>query len=98
MNTPSGYEVAQPPVTGVQIIPGSPQVIGETFPAAVTAPMPEENGATNMAETIPVNIPDNKGGYKTIIIKKLGSGYTGPQGEFYSEFPKVAQLKIIYGK
>ena len=45
-----------------------------------------------------VNIPNGHGGYTPIIIKRLGTGFIGPQGEFYPEFPKVFQLKIIYGK
>lgn len=45
-----------------------------------------------------VNIPDAHGGYIPILIKRSGNGFVGPQGEFYPEFPKVFQLKIIYGK
>ena len=45
-----------------------------------------------------VNIPNDQGAYTAVIIKKSGNGFVGPQGEFYPEFPKVAQLKVIYGK
>ena len=45
-----------------------------------------------------VNIPNDHGGYTTILIKRSRNGFTGPQGEFYPEFPTVSQLKIIYGK
>ncbi len=45
-----------------------------------------------------VNIPNNHGGYTAVVIKRSGNGFTGPQGEFYPEFPKVSQLKIMYGK
>jgi len=44
-----------------------------------------------------VNVPNAQGGYTAIIIKKSGDGYVGPQGEYYSEFPKVSQLQTIYG-
>jgi hypothetical protein len=45
-----------------------------------------------------VNIPNDHGGYTAVVIKRKGNGFTGPQGEFYPEFPKVSQLKIMYGK
>ena len=45
-----------------------------------------------------VNIPNNHGGYTAVIIKRSGNGFTGPQGEFYPEFPTVSQLKMMYGK
>jgi len=44
-----------------------------------------------------LRIPDNKGGYTPVIIKRVGDGFTGPQGEYYEDFPKVKQLKVIYG-
>ena len=44
-----------------------------------------------------VNIPNDHGGYTAVLIKRSGNGFTGPQGEFYPEFPTVSQLKIIYG-
>ena len=45
-----------------------------------------------------VNIPNDHGGYTAVIIKRSGNGFTGPQGEFYPEFPKVSQLRVMYGK
>jgi len=38
------------------------------------------------------------GGYNAVVLKPSGKGYVGPQGEFYSEFPKVSQLQLMYGK
>jgi hypothetical protein len=49
-------------------------------------------------EEFTVNIPNHHGGYTAVVIKRTGNGYTGPQGEYYPEFPKVFQLEIIYGK
>ncbi|MDE2222880.1 MAG: hypothetical protein KGK03_07400 [Candidatus Omnitrophica bacterium] len=49
-------------------------------------------------DTITINIPNSKGGYTPVILKKSGKGFVGPQGEFYSEFPKVSQLQTMYGK
>ena len=43
-----------------------------------------------------VNIPNDQGGYTAIVIKQSGEGYVGPQGEYYSSFPTVYQLKAMY--
>ncbi len=45
-----------------------------------------------------VNVPNDHGGYTAVLIKRSGNGFTGPQGEYYPEFPKVFQLKMMYGK
>jgi hypothetical protein len=49
-------------------------------------------------DVITVNIPNGRGGYSAVVIKRSGKGFVGPQGEFYSGFPKVSQLRIMYGK
>lgn len=61
---------------------------------AITAPA----GTSQETDSITVNIPNNRGGYTAVTLKKSGNGFIGPQGEYYPEFPKVAQLVIIYGK
>jgi len=50
------------------------------------------------ADSFTVNVPNNKGGYTAVFLKKSGNGYIGPQGEYYPEFPKVYQLQKMYGK
>ena len=50
----------------------------------------------NFEDTFTVNIPNKNGGYTAVTLKNLGNGYVGPQGEFYSEFPRVEQLKVMY--
>ena len=45
-----------------------------------------------------VNIPNTQGGFNSVVIKKAGEGFIGPQGEYYPEFPKVFQLQMKYGK
>ena len=73
-------------------------------PAGVTVPAIQAAGpATPLAnvgaaDSYTINIPNNKGGYNAVLLKKSGNGFTGPQGEFYSEFPKVSQLQVMYGK
>jgi len=77
-----GYQAVAPPVAVVQ----PPPVITSAGPAS------------DMPDSITINIPNNKGGYTAVTLKRSGNGYIGPQGEFYPEFPKVSQLEIIYGK
>ena len=82
------YQAVAPPVT-VVVPPAGPVVT--TF-ATVSA------SGSGELDSITVNIPNNKGGYTAVTLKRSGNGYIGPQGEFYPEFPKVSQLKVIYGK
>lgn len=89
---PSGYVVVPAP---------APVVV----PAAVVTPNPVTNApAVNTqsqetsGETITINIPNTNGSYTPVILTKQKNGYTGPQGEYYSEHPTVEQLKVLYGK
>jgi len=69
-------------------------------PAGISAPttvVPSSPGA-NSDDSYSINIPNNKGGFTAVVIKKSGHGFIGPQGEYYSEFPKVSQLQVMYGK
>ena len=79
---PQGYQVVQPPT----------QVIVEQ--ATVTANL----GVDQPQQEFTVNIPNSRGGYVPVLIKKFGNGFVGPQGEFYAEFPKVAHLQAMYGR
>ncbi|MCA9400684.1 MAG: hypothetical protein KC713_03595, partial [Candidatus Omnitrophica bacterium] len=45
-----------------------------------------------------INIPDEKGGYTPIKLTRKNSGFVGPQGEYYDSFPRVEDLKVIYGE
>lgn len=77
-----GYQVVQPP---------APVVLE---PATVVA-----NPAGNQGpESFTVNVPNYSGGYVPVTIKRSGTGFIGPQGEYYSEFPKVEQLRAMYIK
>ncbi len=44
-----------------------------------------------------VNVPNGQGGYVAVVIQQSGGGYAGPQGEYYPQFPSVAQLQAMYG-
>ena len=85
-----GYKVVAAPVVYAQ-----PQQVGVTQPVTtvVTTQAPGYG-----QDTFPVNVPNNSGGYTSVVIQRSGNGYVGPQGEFYAAFPSVAQLKAMYGK
>ena len=98
-----GYQVVPQPVTVVQ---AAPAVVAPPAPAPVIVPAPATppqapvvtSTALSADESFTVNIPNAKGGYAAVIIKRSGTGFVGPQGEFYAEFPKVSQLQVMYGK
>jgi len=85
-----GYKVVPTPVVYEQ--PAQVVVTQAPAPVVVEAPAPVAQDA------FPVNVPNNSGGYTSVVIKKTDKGYVGPQGEFYANFPSVAQLKAMYGK
>lgn len=91
--TSGGYQVVPTPRTVIiqnnaaQVITSEP---AKTQNTVVTA------GAENNSFT--VNIPNSKGGYTAVTLTRSGSGFVGPQGEFYTEFPKIEQLKVMYGR
>ena len=85
-----GYVVVQPPAI-VQ-----PPVVQQQVIQTVPAPVMQQQAQT--PGTITINIPNAKGGYTSVTLKKLGNGYTGPQGEYYPDSPTVEQLKVLYGK
>ena len=96
--TAYGYQAVTPPATVSEPVVVSPPVVASQ-PAvnqgAVTMPTPQ---APVIEDSVTVNIPNDRGGYTAVILKQSGKGFLGPQGEFYAEFPKVSQLKLMYGK
>ncbi len=82
MYTQNGYQAVAAPAGAV-----TTQVTSTVGPATMVSD-----------DSITVNIPNSKGGYTAVVLKKSGKGYTGPQGEFYADFPKVSQLQVMYGK
>jgi hypothetical protein len=109
--TRNGYQVVPQPVTVVQTITPVPVVVTQNPPAVVTAQAVTTQSTTavpvqitvnqatpNSDELFTVNVPNDKGGYTAITLKRVGNGFVGPQNEYYSEFPRVSQLKAMYGK
>jgi hypothetical protein len=70
----------------------------ESAPAPASQVTPAPAAVGDQLNEITVNIPNDHGGYTPVVIKRSGQGFIGPQGEFYPEFPKVTQLKVMYGK
>lgn len=81
-------------VYGYEVMP--PPAVTAAPPVSVTAPETPPPAATNNMFT--VNIPHNKGGFTPVQIRRSGTNFLGPQGEIYTEFPRVEQLKLMYGK
>jgi hypothetical protein len=83
--TPQGYVVVTPPV----IVENQGYVVTQQYDAT--------QGQVS-GDIFSVNVPNLRGGYTKVVIKRSGNGFVGPQGEFYPEFPKVSQLQLMYGK
>ena len=93
--SPGGYVVVPAPVVSQQVIvvpPAAPVVV--VTPPAMTA----LSLVTTELSAVTVNIPNVKGTYTAVTMRRSGNGFIGPQGEYYPEFPKVEQLKLIYGQ
>jgi hypothetical protein len=87
--TQYGYQAVATPAGSA--VPAAAVI--QAAPATVVAAT-----STDTDDSISINIPNNKGGYTAVLLKRSGKGFIGPQGEFYNEFPKVSQLQVIYGK
>lgn len=98
--------VAAQPVTVIQppavVLPPAQPVQSAAVP--VQAPPGPAQSSVTAAQTpgsddvFTINVPNSKGDYTGVTIKRSGNGFVGPQGEFYPEFPKVDQLKLMYAK
>ena len=92
-----GYVVVPPPVLAQPaVVMPQPAPVVAAAPAPVAAAITQPQPQTREESTI--NIPNSRGGYTAVTLKKAGTGYVGPQGEYYSDNPTVDQLKVLYGK
>lgn len=92
--TQYGYQaVASPVGASVPAVQATPVTVAA---APVTVTAGPASAVTD--DTYNINIPNSKGGYNSVTIKRSGNGFVGPQGEFYADFPKVSQLQVMYGK
>jgi len=78
-----GYVVAPPPAVFSQ-------------PVVVPAPVIVQP-QSQIPEMSTVNIPNSRGGYTSVNLRRSGNGFVGPQGEYYSNYPSVDQLRVMYG-
>ena len=97
MNTPVGYQVVPPPTTVIVRDTASTPYTPPAVPTA-EAPVASAPATTNAAESFTINIPSAKGGYAPVVMRRSGTGFIGPQGEYYTEFPRIEQLKLMYAK
>ena len=89
---------AAPQPIYVQALP-APPVAQPVAPPAPAAPQPAVVPATPATGEYSLYIPNSDGTtYTAVVVRKKGNGYAGPQGEYYPEFPRVEQLKAMYGK
>ncbi len=81
--------------TGYQVVeqPAAPQIT-----PSVTQTATPGSTAPGNPDIYDLNIPNTKGGYTHVVIKRSGTGFVGPQGEFYTTFPKIDQLKVMYAQ
>lgn len=88
-----GYQVVAPPIEFVT---------AQVAPTATVNVIPQHaevvSSDLESIDSFTVNIKNRNGGYTAVLLKRFNEGFLGPQGEFYSEFPKVAQLNAMYGK
>ncbi|MBF0490467.1 MAG: hypothetical protein HQL15_07595 [Candidatus Omnitrophica bacterium] len=85
--TRRGYQVVRKPLTVI-----------ERAPVYVSSPRVPVATTIDSQDLYNVNIPNHQGGYSSVMIRRSGRGFVGPQGEFYEEFPKVEHLRVMYQK
>ena len=93
-----GYQVVPTPRVLVMQPPPPQDIVMPVITSVQTpaVPVPAPPSAADSVYT--VNIPNSKGGYTAVTLTRSGNGFLGPQGEFYTEFPRIEQLKVMYGK
>jgi hypothetical protein len=69
----------------------APVVVEQQAPAAYPS-------TTYSGDTVTVNVPNDNGGYTTVVLKRSGNGFIGPQGEYYDQVPTTEQLKAMYSR
>ena len=91
-----GYVVVQQPQNIISVQQAPLQV--QTNTGTVVEKVIPSTPVDKSDKVFTVNVPNIKGGFTAVTLKKAANGYIGPQGEFYPEFPTVEQLQIMYGK
>ena len=103
---PSGYVVVQAPPVASPVMMQQPVAVNQpvvvqqpvTYAPAESSNVVQTVSPATQGEPIAVNVPNYKGGYTSVTLTRSGTGFVGPQGEYYPEFPKIKQLKEMYWK
>lgn len=96
---PSGYMVVPAPVESPVMVQQPVAVTQPVMAApAESANVAQVSSSAAQGEPFTVNVPNSKGGWTSVTLTRSGTGFIGPQGEYYQEFPKIKQLKEMYGK
>jgi len=67
-------------------------------PVVVAQPAPVVPTTIYSGDTVTINVPNSNGGYTVVVLKRSGTGYVGPQGEYYIQLPTASQLQAMYGR
>ena len=91
---PGGYVVVPAPVMTQTIMVEPVPVVQQV----VVGQSPAIQPVSQAQEVSTINIPNARGGYTAVTLRRSGRGFIGPQGEYYSEHPTVEQLRVLYGQ
>lgn len=86
-----GYVVVQPPMAVQPVMAQPVMVQPEAAPVVAQSQEPAPG-------TLTINVPNSRGGWTSVTLRRQGNGFVGPQGEYYPGNPTVEQLKVLYGK
>jgi len=86
-------------VTGAAVGSTIQKPVVEQPAPVVVQPSPAVPTTTYSGDTVTVNVPNSSGvGYTSVVLRRSGNGYVGPQGEYYQEIPSTEQLQAMYSK
>lgn len=100
------YIDSLPPRHETVVIEGTPYYHDNTYYyqqvprggyVVVAPPVIVQQPQVQIPETTTINIPNSRGGYTVVMLRRSGNGYIGPQGEYYQNYPSVEQLRAMYG-
>jgi hypothetical protein len=57
----------------------------------------ESDNLRQEINTVTVNVANSNGSVTPVTLRRQGTGYVGPRGEFYNQLPTPEQLKPVYG-
>ena len=72
-------------------------LIGATMGAQQDRFQTQIGAVAEQASTTLINVRNSNGSYTPVVIRRVGTQYVGPRGEFYNALPTEEQLKRPYG-